>query len=797
MTKTTQEEATISPLLLRIGLIGAGALALRISHSLMLGDAPLIRHPQFVWWLVVTGALGLSLWGLAGLGSRIPRRAVWLVLVVCLLDIFLRFDILQMTADTPYFVNSHEVARVDFAARLLADGENPYTWDYAGVYTLYDLNAPPRLIAQEHLALPPLGIVLATPLEHAGLSPLPALSALTYGGMIVLIFFASPLWLRPVIVLPFFVADELLFSQMVVSGSMSLLWTVAFAVCALMWRNRIWRGLAFGVALALHPLAWLALPPTLLRVWREDGFSGARYFLLIAFALFGVVNLPFVLWNFGAWMDSVSAVLQINPVIYLRPLAGLPVLQPAYFVFALIVLYVLMLWLYGRHFAFLRHVCWVFPALMTTLSPYPALELWLFCALPVVMTFLATSDSEIITPQKIKWRGSMAVASGVLASVLLVGLVAFRSESTLILTPNYPLFTDANGRIETISVQLQNEGGQSLTPRFYVHPRFEADAVRWRILDGPAELAGGESADFVIQPIDDDGGFFVGAEITAFDADGQFSEPLMFGDFEDYSFPDNIFNTNFQLWTQGSAAPNGWTLDSNPAGRIRATMRTHDGRSAVQLNLEAGSTPTLSTLTTTAPFPYTPLHLWLWRDAMDDAVTFGVEFDDGVHRIIYDFAADEDSTRLTSTTYRETRVIPVGEWSLQTIDLSAVYDAAGWDLPEFRATVHRELLLDWRLIDMSLILAGRSDDPITAYIGEIVQPLERVSPQRLMRESINNPANTYRRIAVEHLRMRNDDLALAALETALTYTPDDVSLQVEIDALNARIQQLNGAGTHE
>ena len=100
MTIIAHDEETPNPLL-RIGLIGAGALALRISHSLILGDAPLIRHPQFVLWLVITGALGLGLCAWAGLGSRIPRRVVWLVLIVCLLDIFLRFDILQMTASTP------------------------------------------------------------------------------------------------------------------------------------------------------------------------------------------------------------------------------------------------------------------------------------------------------------------------------------------------------------------------------------------------------------------------------------------------------------------------------------------------------------------------------------------------------------------------------------------------------------------------------------------------------------------------------------------------------------------------
>lgn len=790
-----QQRIMPSRLILRLGLLGAGALSLRISHSLMLADAPLIRQPQFLIWLVITGALGLALWTLAGL-RRVPRGTVWLVLAVCILDVLLRFHVVQATALSPYFVQTHAAAKIDFAARLLAEGENPYTWDYTGIYGLYSLDAPALLSLPDRYPYPALSFVLAVPAQFLRLPPLSTLSVLLYAGFLAGLFLAAPRRLQPVVLLPFFAADALLFSQMVVVGSTDALWAAALAACALLWRWRLWRALALGAALAAHPLAWLALPPLLVRTHREDSAPAAIRLGLLALAIFGAVNAPFILWDTGAWVDSLAALARINLAAFLRPLPGLPVFQPAYTVFALAMIYAVLLWLYGRCFDSLRHLCWLAPALIVTLSPYARLEIWLFCALPAAAAWMATPSSAARAAQAApaRWGTSLATAAGVVAAVLLVGLVAFRAHATLTLEPVYPLYTDASGRIETITVTVRNDGPRAASPRFFAQPRFEREAVRWRVVEGPALLPPGASADYTIQPIMESGGFFVGARIFVVDSGGAWSQPLALGDYEDYSFPDNVFNSRFHLWTRGASAPNGWRFDAAPAQRASASMTFHDGRSAIALRIEPSDGPTLAALTTTIPFPYQPFQVWVWRDPLARPATLGVQFNDGQHRIVFDFAAAEADSRLTATTYREGRIIPAGEWSLQEIDLRGVYDAAGWDLPAFRATVYRELHLDWRLVEMQLLLAARADRVVQSYFGEIIQPLERISPHILMRESLDNPVETYRRIAAMHQRMRNDHLALAALESALAYMPDDPGLLAEIAALRTRLGQINTRG---
>ncbi|MDX1995563.1 MAG: hypothetical protein SF029_24480 [bacterium] len=868
--------AQLRPLLLRLGLIGAGALALRISHSLMLGDAPLIRQPHFVLWLVVTGGIGLALWTLAAL-PRVPKQAVWLILLICALDVGLRFHVAQATAETPMMVQAADAAKLDFAARLLLQGENPYAWDYAGIYPAYEINAPALLTPLDRYPFPALGFLLALPFEALGLPSVPVLSALVYLALIVALFIASPDWLRPLILLPLFAADSQLLSQRVAFGSVDVLWAAALAFTALLWRTpfrgrsplsdqnqniqvvlsfppspqtplphgeglndetlplrpegeggrgveglkelclllqvvypylAVGRGLMLGAALALHPLAWLALPFLLVRAAAEDGFAAAGRTGLLALSVFGVVNLPFVLWDAGAWLESLASSLRVDRLAS----GGLFAFWPGYAVFALVVVYGLLLWLYARHLDRLRPLAWLAPALIASLLPSARLEVWIFAVLPVVAAWATNSphplspplpqgEGDVIAASSPRLGGSslpvsLSVGAGIITTLVVVGMAAFPMRSTLTLEAQYPLYTDANGRIETITLHLHNDSGDSVTPAFFVHPRFEEAAQRWRIIDGPESLAPDESANYVIQPLDTEQGFFVGATIQVVDTGGAHSTMLKLGDYEDYAFPDNVFNSRFHLWTAGASAPNGWTLTAAPLERATASMTIHAERPALTLAIAPSDGPTLASLESTIPFPYAPFDVWVWGGELDDSLTFGLEFDDGQHRVVFDFAADVADVRTSDNAYRETRPIPVREWSLQRIDLRAVYAAAGWELPPFRAIVYRELELDWRLIEVRLVLAGRTEQPISAYIGGIVQPLERVSPRTLMQESLANPVETYQRIAAWHLRMRNEHLALAALETALTYADADqqAALQAEIDGLRHQIDRLAAVG---
>jgi hypothetical protein len=452
-----------------------------------------------------------------------------------------------------------------------------------------------------------------------------------------------------------------------------------------------------------------------------------------------------------------------------------------------------MIWLYWRHYSRMRDLCWLMPAAVATLSPNARTELWIFCGLPAFAAWLRTTPLPPPEPRPALLT-SLATAGGVLVAVALVGIIGFRTKTALTLTPVYPLYTDANGRIAEITVQLHNGSQREVTPEFFLQPRFEDYSSSWRIIDGPMRLSPGDSANYTIEPPAPDKGFFVGTRLVAIDSGGNWGGPLVLGEYEDYSFPDSSFNSRFHLWTRGASAPNGWQLEAAPPSHAGIAVTTVDERNAVALQIEQSDGPTISALETTIGFPYQPFQVWIWHDALPETATFAVEFDDGQHQALVDFAATTAETRVTLNRYREQRPVPEGEWTLQTIDLLAIYETAGWELPEMRNTVYRELELDWRLVKVRIVLAGRPDQPIEAYVGEIVPTLERVPPSVLIHESLDDPASTYHRIAMLHLRMRNDHLALAALETALQYAPDDMQLISEVEALRERVVRVAAEG---
>jgi uncharacterized membrane protein len=62
-----------------------------------------------------------------------------------------------------------------------------------------------------------------------------------------------------------------------------------------------------GVAIAAKQVAWFFLPFYVLLILRTDGFKKAASTLAIAAGVFAAFNLPFVILNPVAWLESVAA----------------------------------------------------------------------------------------------------------------------------------------------------------------------------------------------------------------------------------------------------------------------------------------------------------------------------------------------------------------------------------------------------------------------------------------------------------------------------------------------------------
>jgi hypothetical protein len=116
-------------------------------------------------------------------------------------------------------------------------------------------------------------------------------------------------------------------------------------------------------------------------------------------------------------------------------------------------------------------------------------------------------------------------------------------------------------------------------------------------------------------------------------------------------------------------------------------------------------------------------------------------------------------------------------WVYQEIDVHAIYEQAGWALPQARRLVFRDLEADLVPLTLRLTLgvSGAAGE-ITGIFGPVVQRSRTIDPAQLMRETFADPAAYYTLLGDQHLRERNYQRAQEAYTTALTYAPDDEEL---------------------
>ena len=86
------------------------------------------------------------------------------------------------------------------------------------------------------------------------------------------------------------------------------LWYVLLLVVAWLLREKRWRSALFlGLALASKQIAWFFVPFYLILIWRQHSLREGVLRLTIAGSVALAVNLPFIIWNPGAWLAGVLA----------------------------------------------------------------------------------------------------------------------------------------------------------------------------------------------------------------------------------------------------------------------------------------------------------------------------------------------------------------------------------------------------------------------------------------------------------------------------------------------------------
>ena len=505
---------------------------------------------------------------------------------------------------SPYMFTTDAHAYMDYAARLVSAGKNPYDSSLYGA--IVSTRVPIELQTpldngglSDRLAYPSLSVLYLIPFVKLGI-PTTIAYALAFYGCLVIIFKVAPVDLRPLVLIPFF-ADETYLS-FCFGGITDTPWALLLCLVVVTWRRPNLAAFFFGLACSYKQHAWLLAPFVMVRIAREVPRGErlrafGRFFGIVAFTFF-VLNLPFALWSPRAWFTGVVEPLATAMVPMGEGVSGFLVFAGAgvpkvfftlaFWGFFALLLLVCATWRAGKVFM------WIAPSVAFFLNYRSLSSYWYFNLLPFMVELAqreagsAKAPSEEAPPPlfDVPWRrlnvpiaitAVMLVAAGVIASC--------RRNAEVDVAITEPLRTWTN-YVYRIDLQLTNHGTTTVTPRFWVQGT-NFQPLPWHA-DGPPELGPGATAAYSINALSSISQFDIarGARLTISDLSTSLRKSVEIAPDEAELSPRAVPNASFRFWDVNGGAPTYWKLAQRGSPGASASPVRNDPHHAVTLSLE-------------------------------------------------------------------------------------------------------------------------------------------------------------------------------------------------------------------
>lgn len=461
---------------------------------------------------VIIGCL-VTLWRCWAAPERLAVGWQWFLILAAI-------GCLALTAVQTYLLSSgygsDAAAFNQYAAQLLLAGQNPYTVSMAPALELFHVSPDMSTwrmdgTAVDALSYPAGSFLVYVPLLLLGVQTQAAniLDMACWALGLMLLWFVLPRslrWLPPVLLTATFYVGYAI-------GGVTDTVFVPLVILAL-WRwDRFrdagersaarWLGpYALGLALTMKQLPWFLLPFLLLGVAFAAGERGERRvraalaYLVRAMGVFAVVNLPFVMWDPGAWLAGVLVPFLEPTVPDGQGLVSLSIyglhgaghlvlfsLAGAVYVAGCLGAYCLRHRLLKRTFVPLVALAFVFPS--------RSLASYLVMLLPAAVVAYATVRPAAGEPFLVRAR--LVRRWFAVAAVLVVGVagLALSSPPPLDVQITGLKTTGAWQSVQEVSVRVTNRTGYTMTPTFSVNSRSHA-STPWHV--------GGGSGDAVAIP---------------------------------------------------------------------------------------------------------------------------------------------------------------------------------------------------------------------------------------------------------------------------------------------------------
>ncbi len=749
---------TTETLVLRFGLFAAGVLSWRAATTMFTSGISSTSDAGLATQLL------LYLWGFLLFVTAVARplhpRAGWLIPVslVAATGVYLWNDATNKLLSGAMVTTDGRIY-LDYAARLLRRGINPYGQSMLEAYRMYrfPLSFSTPLVTgdlTDRLPYPALSFLVFVPFQWLGI-PTYLVYFVFFCGALALLYRHAPAAVKPLVLLPFFAENEFFIYSL--GGVSDTFWMFLLLLCVATWRRAgLRRALWYGLACSTKQHPWTLAPFLVIRIWLETpGSRGEKAcavgsFLGVAAGVFALVNAPFAVWDFPSWLMGCLEPLRSPMIAFGQGLTALTIQgivdipRRAFTVLQWGVLG-LAAWAYGRHFRTLKPGLWLAPSVAMWFSHRSLTSYWYFNIFPLLLDLMlenrqAPTDNEGRTAASWKTTASVAgVAAALMAAQFWWVQTLPKKLEILSVGPARTFWRES---VAGLYVHLRNNSATAIKPSFTVHGPGQ-QPLRWRVVSGPTLLRAGQEWEYYIQTVRTINEFNLirSARVTVTE-DGAY-EPratvLIPGD-PSSRYPDAIPNGRFVAWTGN--VPALWSLDREDGSLATATPVADSGAPggfAVELSLpEEGEGRRVVGIFTRLMLPERQVEISVRVPAGaniegDMRTLYGINLRVRGQSHLVLFGDREQVGEVDGARYLMLQA-PRERWSTHRLDLRAILARLGANLTQRREYVERfeHLDLPASVVDLQLFLSATQEAPATrALFGPIANEGLGADPERM------------------------------------------------------------------
>lgn len=760
-------------LITRIGLVVAASYTLYLG-TLEWGSAADSLHPLIVILELLTYLIAfvMLLAAGSGIGLRWVRHSIPALFIFALLiQAYLRMDGQPLTYGTDSAAFTHR------AAELFIGGQNPYGQDLLSSLDEFRMPATFRTAMtdgsyQAQLPYPAYSFLAFVPFFLAGIQDVRVILLVFHVLVLILLYVAAPRWIKPLVLIPFFISPEVLAYTF---GTVTdMVWVFYLTSAAVLWKKREASALLFGIAISTKQQAWFLLPFLVIRLWKEteDEPTSKRIdivgrYLAVAELVFLAVNAPFFLSSPRAWFDGVVSPM-FGPLIVfgqgLSTLSQIGALYAPRFYYTASALLVgaALVAIYWLNFRRMQHLLWVLPAIVLWF-PYRSLQNYFIYWLPPLIVSLypllaqpanayrAASRHPQDEQNAAGERRRIVLSAGIACATLIVvvgsGLfLQINSKPSLALQISRADLTADTNMIDQMDVLVSNDSASAVHPVFWVK-QTGRPLFNWQVTQGPAVLGSGQRALYTIHSSFPDFDVANGSVIAVSANDSQNSSLAGFGSGlkVDLLSHASLLNADFFYWTldptSGSERPYGWgfyQLGNQGARKGQSAESELQGIKCMQLSVDQPSSNAQaewlgSYLDQWTEFPDYKIRIpvyptFRYSGGNSPSSVMGIEVRDDTHQLWYIFSDEPERLwTLDGNPLVAFHLLPapLDQWSEPTVDIARDYDALHWSIPDLKTVVRDSRTVDEPMVNFRLFVGTRDQDPVhlSGCFGPIIQHL--------------------------------------------------------------------------